>query len=54
VQESVRNIRQYTDQYNQQYNVNVGGVSQQPQPVVQQAQPAPQQQSAGFSSLWGD
>lgn len=55
VQESVRNIRQYTDQYNQQYNVNVGGgASQQPQPVVQQAQPAPQQQPAGFSSLWGD
>ncbi len=53
-QESVRNIRQYTDQYNQQYNVNVGGLgSQQPSPPV--AQPAPQpQQQAGFSSLWGD
>lgn len=54
VQESVRNIRQYTDQYNQQYNVNVGGRGgkQTAQPV---AQPARQpQQSAGFSSLWGD
>lgn len=53
-QESVRNIRQYTDQYNQQYNVNVGGRgSQQSSPPV--AQPAPQpQQQAGFSSLWGD
>lgn len=52
-QESVRNIRQYTDQYNQQYNVNVGGRdSQQSAPPV--AQPVRQQQQAGFSSLWGD
>lgn len=51
-QDSVRNIRQYTDQYNQQYNVNVGGRSSQ-QPSTPVAQPAPQQQ-AGFSSLWGD
>jgi len=51
-QESVRNIRQYTDQYNQQYSVNVGGGKQQP---AQQSQPAQQpQQSTGFSSLWGD
>lgn len=51
VQESVRNIRQYTDQYNQQYSVDVGGGKQQ----TQQSQPAQQtQQSAGFSSLWGD
>lgn len=52
VQESVRNIRQYTDQYNQQYNVNIGGRQQtpqaSPQPVMQK------QQSSGFSSLWGD
>ncbi len=46
-QESVKNIRQYTDQYNQQYNVNVGGGQSQP------SQPA-RQQSSGFSSLWGD
>jgi len=54
VQESVRNIRQYTDQYNQQYNVSVGGGgrAQAPQPAVQPAR-QPQQQ-AGFSSLWGD
>lgn len=54
VQESVRNIRQYTDQYNQQYNVSVGGRGG--QKAAQQApQPAQQpQQSAGFSSLWGD
>lgn len=54
VQESVRNIRQYTDQYNQQYNVNVGGRGgQQSSPPVAQQAPQPQQQ-AGFSSLWGD
>lgn len=50
-QESVRNIRQYTDQYNQQYNVNVGAGRQQ----ASQAQPSQkQQQNTGFSSLWGD
>lgn len=54
VQESVRNIRQYTDQYNQQYNVNVGGRGgQQSSPPVAQPVPQPQRQ-AGFSSLWGD
>lgn len=50
-QESVRNIRQYTDQYNQQYNVNVGAGKQQ----ANQAQPPQkQQQTTGYSSLWGD
>lgn len=50
-QESVRNIRQYTDQYNQQYNVNVGASRQQ----ANQAQPPQkQQQTTGYSSLWGD
>lgn len=50
-QESVRNIRQYTDQYNQQYNVNVGAGRQQ----ANQAQPPQkQQQATGYSSLWGD
>ncbi|HBS5629903.1 TPA: phage DNA ejection protein [Klebsiella pneumoniae] len=50
-QESVRNIRQYTEQYNQQYNVNVGAGRQQ----ANQAQPPQkQQQTTGYSSLWGD
>ncbi|PPY10279.1 DNA transfer protein, partial [Cronobacter sakazakii] len=50
-QESVRNIRQYTDQYNQQYNVNVGAGRQQ----ANQAPPSQkQQQTTGYSSLWGD
>ncbi|ELI8163020.1 phage DNA ejection protein [Yersinia enterocolitica] len=50
-QESVRNIREYTDNYNQQYNVDVGKSPNGGQ--KQTSQPA-QQQQAGFSSLWGD
>ncbi|USR61629.1 DNA transfer protein [Lelliottia amnigena] len=51
MQNSLRDIKQYTDQYNQQYSVDVGGGKQQ----TQQSQPAQQpRQSAGFSSLWGD
>jgi hypothetical protein len=57
MQQSLRDIQQYTDQYNQQYSVNVGNRSAQSQPSrpAQQSQPAQQpQQSTGFSSLWGD
>lgn len=55
MQQSLRDIQQYTDQYNQQYSVNVGGGQRQPSQAAQQNQPAQQpQQSAGFSSLWGD
>ncbi len=50
-QESVRNIREYTDNYNQQYNVDVGKSPSGGQ--KQTSQPA-QQQQTGFSSLWGD
>lgn len=57
MQQSLRDIQQYTDNYNQQYSVNVGnrsGQSQHSRPA-QQSQPAQQQQqSSGFSSLWGD
>lgn len=49
-QQSVRGIREYTDNFNQQYNVNLSGGGRQPS---QQTQPQPQQ-SSGFSSLWGD
>ncbi|AXX02807.1 phage DNA ejection protein [Cronobacter sakazakii] len=49
-QQSVRAIREYTDNYNQQYNVSVGGKSR-PQPAVQATSG---QQSSGYSSLWGD
>ena len=57
MQQSLRDIKQYTDNYNQQYNVDVGNRGQQPQPsrAAQQSQPSQQpQQSTGFSSLWGD
>lgn len=57
MQQSLRDIQQYTDQYNQQYSVDVGnrGTKSQPSQPAQQSQPAKQpQQSTGFSSLWGD
>lgn len=47
MQQSVKDIRQYTDTYNQQYQVNVGGQQR------SQQQPS-QQQTSGYSSLWGD
>lgn len=52
MQQSVRDIQQYTDDYNQQYQVNVGGSGRQSatqQPAAQQPK-----QNAGYSSLWGD
>lgn len=55
MQQSVRDIQQYTDQYNQQYSVSIGGGKKQPSQPSQQSQSAQQpQQSTGFSSLWGD
>ncbi|HCP3964730.1 TPA: DNA transfer protein [Escherichia coli] len=51
LQQSMRDIQQYTDNYNQQYNVNVGKSQR------QQSQPAQVSQlaaSSNFSSLWGD
>lgn len=57
MQQSLRDIQQYTDNYNQQYSVDVGNRNAQSQPSLpaQQSQSAPQpQQSTGFSSLWGD
>lgn len=52
MQNSVRDIQEYTDNYNQQYNVNVGGRGKNQQTA---AQPAAQQPSSagGFSNLWG-
>lgn len=50
LQQSIRDIQEYTDNYNQQYQVNVGSGARQ--------QPAPQQpskpKSSGYQSLWGD
>lgn len=55
MQQSLRDIQQYTNDYNQQYSVNVGNAGTKPQQSrpAQQSQQQPQQ-SAGFSSLWGD
>ncbi|EIX9027257.1 phage DNA ejection protein, partial [Klebsiella aerogenes] len=50
IQQSMRDIQQYTDNYNQQYQVNVGNGARQ-QPASQQpAKP----KSSGYQSLWGD
>lgn len=57
MQQSLRDIQQYTDNYNQQYSVDVGnrGAQSQPSRPAPQSQPAQQpQQSTSFSSLWGD
>ncbi|EPK1095362.1 hypothetical protein R2406_002230 [Escherichia coli] len=42
---------QYTNNYNQQYNVNVGKSQRQQSQPAQVSQPAA---SSNFSSLWGD
>ncbi|EPC0968753.1 phage DNA ejection protein [Enterobacter hormaechei] len=54
MQQSLRDIQQYTDNYNQQYSVDVGNRSEQSQPSRPSQQSQPAQQSTGFSSLWGD
>ncbi len=51
LQQSMRDIQQYTDNYNQQYNVNVGKPQRQQSQPAQVSQPAA---SSNFSSLWGD
>ena len=51
IQQSIREIQQYTDNYNSQYNVNVGGSYQPSTPNVQGNST---QQSGNYSSLWGD
>ncbi|MDX9413029.1 DNA transfer protein, partial [Salmonella enterica] len=51
MQQSIREIQEYTNNYNQQYNVDVG------KSQYQQSQPVQKSQSASnsnFSSLWGD
>ncbi|WP_427034301.1 phage DNA ejection protein [Escherichia coli] len=51
LQQSMRDIQQYTDNYNQQYNVNVGKSQRKQSQPAQVSQPAA---SSNFSSLWGD
>lgn len=50
MQQSMRDIQQYTDNYNQQYQVNVGNDARQ-QPASQQPS---KPKSSGYQSLWGD
>lgn len=51
MQQSIREIQEYTNNYNQQYNVNVGKPQRQQSQPTQVSQPAA---SSNFSSLWGD
>ncbi|MDM3071437.1 phage DNA ejection protein [Citrobacter sp. Cf224] len=52
MQQSMRDIQQYTDNYNQQYQVDVGngGQRQQQSSTQQTTQP----KTSGYQSLWGD
>lgn len=47
MQQSIREIKEYTDNYNQQYNADVGGSKS-------SSKQQPAQQQSGYSSLWGD
>ncbi|EPP0271242.1 DNA transfer protein [Salmonella enterica subsp. enterica] len=51
MQQSIREIQEYTNNYNQQYNVDVGKSQYQQSQPVQESQPA---SNSNFSSLWGD
>ncbi|MFM0888744.1 phage DNA ejection protein [Citrobacter freundii] len=52
MQQSMRYIQQYTDNYNQQYQVDVGnGGQRQQQPSAPQTT---QPKTSGYQSLWGD
>ena len=51
MQQSIREIQEYTNNYNQQYNVNVGKSQRQQSQPAQVSQPAA---GSNFSSLWGD
>lgn len=52
MQQSMRDIQQYTDNYNQQYQVDVGNGGQRQQ--QSSAQQTPQPKTSGYQSLWGD
>ncbi|EBS5897365.1 DNA transfer protein [Salmonella enterica subsp. enterica serovar Fluntern] len=51
MQQSIREIQEYTNNYNQQYNVDVGKSQYQQSQPVQESHPA---SNSNFSSLWGD
>lgn len=51
IKQSIREIQQYTDNYNSQYDVNVGSSPRTSTPSTQRNNA---QQSGNYSSLWGD
>ena len=55
MKQSIREIQQYTNNYNQQYQVDVGNGGQRQQQTSQPAAQQPTQpKTSGYQSLWGD
>lgn len=54
MQQSMRDIQQYTDNYNQQYQVDVGNGGNRQQSAQPAAQQTTQPKTSGYQSLWGD
>ncbi|MDM3203059.1 DNA transfer protein [Citrobacter sp. Cf097] len=54
MQQSMRDIQQYTDNYNQQYQVDVGNGGNRQQSAQPSAQQTTQPKTSVYHSLWGD
>lgn len=54
MQQSMRDIQQYTDNYNQQYQVDVGNGGNRQQSAQPSVQQTTQPKTSGYQSLWGD
>lgn len=54
MQQSMRDIQQYTDNYNQQYHVDVGNGGNHQQSSRAESQQTTQPKASGYQSLWGD
>lgn len=54
MQQSMRDIQQYTDNYNQQYQVDVGNGGNYQQSSRAASQQTTQPKASGYQSLWGD
>lgn len=54
MQQSMRDIQQYTDNYNQQYQVDVGNGGNRQQSAQPASQQTTQPKTSGYQSLWGD
>ena len=54
MQQSMRDIQQYTENYNQQYQVDVGNGRNRQQSAQPSAQQTTQPKTSGYQSLWGD